>query len=565
MTGMPPFSMPYEASRDDRPGKGLDKFALELRVDVLDNILERRRTSLESLFDSAAANMNNPFSLAGDTEAINLREDMKNLFTNLENCIKDVKLSKEHLRILTNKQYDGSEPVARRLKAYTSSLFREAADKNATLTDLIEEYEALDEMELVSLDVVEHDEHEDGQHRGLPNYHESIFEDEADNIYWPAMAPPFDEATGEMEPSTVHSRRVVINNLPDGISPAQVIKGVNGFGGLLRLDVFNSTPVSGGTSTALVEFNWASCAINYANYTRTTPIFYLDVNGVKHRAKIGIVPTRSYPVDASVAALRATGSNDAPNGRCLKFHDFPMSGIWYFFERIGPSNIIGASYVKNGDPREDGDLTVEFISVFHACQARRLIVERKLKYYDLGHQRKIEATACDSDAKRRSYLWGATKGGRVVEHVPIDHLALEWDRRPWNTLWPMTVTSSMQPIRRKPVPSSVHTLKSAFFESLKFEAINFQLDDDSTRLFQGFRFTIVGNTVRINLRNSTWVIASREEIEPLMERTLHDPDWANFWDLYFTSNKQVNIRKWDEYGQLAKHRRQEAAKQGLQD
>ncbi|KAK7403176.1 hypothetical protein QQX98_011080 [Neonectria punicea] len=553
MAGMPLFLMPYEASRADRPGRSLDKFAFELRVDVLDDILERRRTGLESLFESAATKMRNPFSLAGDTEAIKLREDMKSLFNSLENCIKDVKLSKEHLRVLTNKQYDGGDPVAGRFQTYAISLFKEAADKNAILIDLIEEYEALDEME----------EHEGGQHRGLPKYHESIFEDEANAIYWPAMAPPFDEATGEMEPGTVHSRRIVINDLPDGISPAQVIRGVSGFGGLLRLDVFNYTQVSGGTSTALVEFNWASSAMSFVNYARTTPVFYLDVNGVKHRADIGLVSTRSYPVDASVAALRATGSNDTSSGRCLEFLDFPMSGIWYFFERIGTSHIIGASYMKNNDPREDGVLTVEFISVFHACQARRLIEERKLKYYI--DQRKIKATSCDSDAETRRYLQGATKGGHVVEYVPIDHLALEWDRRPWNTQWPMTINPSMHPIRRKPVPLSVDTLGSAFFESLKSEAINFQPDDDSTRLFQGFRFTIVGNKVRMNWRDSSWVIASREGIEPLMKHTLHDPDWASFWDLYFTNNKQVNIRKWDEYGKIAKHRRQGAAEQGLQD
>lgn len=49
-----------------------------------------------------------------------------------------------------------------------------------------------------------------------------------------------------------------------------------------------------------------------------------------------------------------------------------------------------------------------------------------------------------------------------------------------------------------------------------------------------------------------------------MTNTLHDPDWADEWDRHFAARGAVNLRTWERYGALARHRRHRAAEQGLE-
>lgn len=49
----------------------------------------------------------------------------------------------------------------------------------------------------------------------------------------------------------------------------------------------------------------------------------------------------------------------------------------------------------------------------------------------------------------------------------------------------------------------------------------------------------------------------------LLANTLHEPDWAEHWDEYFKNRGEINVRTWEAYGMLAKHREEKAAEQGL--
>lgn len=398
----------------------------------------------------------------------------------------------------------------------------------------------------------------------MPEYHESIFEDDVEHIHWPAEAPPFDEADGSMEPGAVHTRRVIMNNLPKGISAAQVAKGVRALGGLLRITIINAPKVTGdGKDGALLEFNWASSATLYVDYIRKYPMYYVDDKGLKHRAEVELVPTRSYPVSSSQRPLGCSSSGELPNGRCLEFKHFPKGGVWYFFDRIGTMNVLDASYMETTDPYEDGVLTVEFASVFHANKACDLINMRKIEYYKPDGRSKIVPSFCDSEYKTDGLWYDSPR--HVIAYMPVDHLALQWDVRPFNMLWPMAILPTHRHrIARKPV-SSTSGPETALSLSLKMDT-DFEEDDDAkVRWHNGYRYVVVGSTIRILLRNGNWVIAAREEIEPLMGITLQDPVWAQFWDTYFANNQAINFRKWDAYATVAKHRRQQTAEHGLQD
>ncbi|KPM45358.1 hypothetical protein AK830_g1242 [Neonectria ditissima] len=556
-----PSSSSFDDVDHDRSDIDLEAFSYSLRFDALQDAFERRRTNVKDLFKRAAAKIEDKYSVAYDDEAARLRLRIKALLASQQFSVADIRNNRAS-NMQSPWECDSTDPAALNLRDYLADRVKQAWDTDDQLIDMISEYESLEDMDFVNFDEL----NEDDLTPTLSQFADSpetkaIFEDDAELVHWPAEAPPFDEASGEMEPSTVHSRRVVMNNLPDGISPAQVIKGVSGLGGLLRIDVINSAKVASGKASALLEFNWASTAEEYAKYIQRKPMYYLDVNGVKHQAEVSVIPTRSYPVDTSLAPLRASGA-DTPNGRCLEFTEFPELGVWFFFERIGTSNIIGASYTSTSDPFEDGVLTVEFISVFHANQARRLVNHHQLDFYPPSPQHRIVPTFCDSDYKT-SDLWGVTNK-HTIQYRPIDHLALEWDQRPWNKKWPATIVRPSFSIPRKPVPTTKAYANNTD-ESLKFETKTSQPSDGSTRIFQGFRFTIVGNTMRIALQNHTWVIATDDQIQPLMQKTLHVPGWASFWDLWFQNTGQINLRKWDEYARIARHRRQQAAAQGLQD
>lgn len=54
----------------------------------------------------------------------------------------------EHLRIFSNKKYDGEEPVVKTLKNYLLRLVKEAETTDTKLVDAISEYELLDDMEV---------------------------------------------------------------------------------------------------------------------------------------------------------------------------------------------------------------------------------------------------------------------------------------------------------------------------------------------------------------------------------------------------------------------------------
>ncbi|KAF7532623.1 hypothetical protein G7Z17_g13619 [Cylindrodendrum hubeiense] len=535
-------------------GMTLDEFMASLQVDTLRDALRRRQIMLASLFKDASTKVKDPYSASSDQVSVDLREKMKDLLNKQQSYVQDIRHSKEHLRVFANVDYDEKEATTVTLKMHLVHLVKEAWKRDEQLVEAISEYESLDDME----------ENKEKGRFGLPNYPDSFFMDDAVVIHWPAEAPPFDDTNGYIPYGAVYSRRVLLSNLPKGITPAQILKGVRGLGGLLQIYKINAGKITGdGTDMAMLEFHWPSTALEYTLYLMKKPMYYMDAKGVKYRAGVEHVPTRSWPVSSNEQHHGCVKSEDFPTGRSLRFTHFPQGGVWYFIDQIGTKNIIEVSYMKADDLYKDGTLTVEFTTVFEAGRVRTLVEEFEFKFYKLTHPRKIIAFYSDAECRTDS-LWKTTNK-HIIPHVPVDHLALKWDVRPWNMLWPTSFVNFPAPsIPRKPVPASTKP-ETALLKSLNINIHSVEQDEGKTCYAWGHRYAIVGTTIRIYSRDKRWTIAQKNDVDSLFASTSNIPEYSKFWDTYFANNDMINVRKWEEYAKIARHRREKSAEQGLQD
>ncbi|KYK59094.1 hypothetical protein DCS_00222 [Drechmeria coniospora] len=60
-------------------------------------------------------------------------------------------------------------------------------------------------------------------------------------------------------------------------------------------------------------------------------------------------------------------------------------------------------------------------------------------------------------------------------------------------------------------------------------------------------------------------LATSHDIKLLMANTLYEPAWANEWDRHFKANGTIDLRTWERYGMLSKHRRQRTAELGIEE
>jgi hypothetical protein len=86
---------------------------------------------------------------------------------------------------------------------------------------------------------------------------------------------------------------------------------------------------------------------------------------------------------------------------------------------------------------------------------------------------------------------------------------------------------------------------------------------EDRRCFEATAYKIIGSNITLTRHKWSWSISEQDNMKLLMANTLHDPEWAGEWDLYFKAKGLVNLRTWGEYGILAAHRRERAVEQGL--
>ncbi|UKZ79828.1 hypothetical protein TrVFT333_007591 [Trichoderma virens FT-333] len=349
----------------------------------------------------------------------------------------------------------------------------------------------------------------------------------------------------------IRSRRVILKNLPPDATLPLITRGIRCHGGLVSMMMINTAPIFGdNTKTAILEFMHHQSAVQFTNATNKSPLLYKAKNGDVYSADPWLVPSSSYGfgrIDRGLIDNKCT--------RVLLLKGFPKECIWYFINAVGMNNIAYADY----DQSLDG-FTVAFTSLFQANKADWLIFQGRFSdFYTINPQ----------DAKFRIFLQDST---HVVERSRVNARQLEtpiihrsgddfeeqWNRYPYNDYLP--------PHLRKAAAQSGPTrlsLKTRL--ALQYDIDESEVDDylDDLEKYKDTEYRLIGSSITLKRRKWGWSISAEDENKLFLANTLHEPEWAEHWDEHFKSCGEINRRRWEHYGMVAKHRREKAAEQGL--
>ncbi|PHH85015.1 hypothetical protein CDD83_1038 [Cordyceps sp. RAO-2017] len=338
------------------------------------------------------------------------------------------------------------------------------------------------------------------------------------------------------------SRRVLLTNLPPDVSAAQVLRAVHGYGGVVSASIVPDlgAPATG-SRAAMVEFVYAASAAQYVEYARHRPQSFRAADGSVHTAAVHLIPTLSYP--------HATGDHRLlqKNGtRALAFSNFPPAAIWYVLCLVGTRRVSNVQYNE-----QTGELTLEFESLFDANRALDT-VERRLPLT-------LRRARCKTDSSQE---WPSIVQD-VHDHVPSTHIEQQWNRPPYNTHdYPRQEAPPPAAPERKPASPTPREKMAAQYDVSPSRLSSYIAERDA---FEETEYRIIGSTIKLTRRGWGWSISAEDDMKLLMANALHEPDLADEWDRHFAAHDSVNLRTWERYGLLARHRRERAAEQGLEE
>jgi hypothetical protein len=384
------------------------------------------------------------------------------------------------------------------------------------------------------------------------------------------------------------SRRITISNLPSGVSIAQVLRGVRGFGPVANVFLFDTAKVEGqGTKSASVEFVSANSAATFAWSANSN--FYLEYEDSETRrtADVWLVPGRTHRSKFASALKNIT--------RRLKIDDFPINAVWFFICAVGGEKVVvHADY--NHNPGSEA-LTVEFVSLAHSAQAYRLLRNMDFPFYapssgslhwvaedetrldlsspstsshtpdnssnsvDLPSSGSMNYFADDelADDDSESVLPSPDPGCRTppdnspkrefVAYIAPDQLTVSFDKVPYNEDWPVHKHHIMSLYHLE--PHSREEVAKARKKEVEMMAKCLGLN----RKKWSWEATYEGS---YKLACFSWDSLLSSMSNPRLERV---------WEVFFLrhQNITINLQKWDAYARLAQHRRELCEQQGLLD
>ncbi|KAL9477433.1 hypothetical protein ACSS6W_007274 [Trichoderma asperelloides] len=348
-------------------------------------------------------------------------------------------------------------------------------------------------------------------------------------------------------PAAERSRRVILRNLPPGAKLPQIVRGIQTHGQIINITSLNTlTITNNATKTVMVEFLHPRPAAGFVRSIQTTSLIYEDENSDKYHAHAWLVPTASFDVswiDQEIVSQRYS--------RSLLLKGFPSDYIWYFIKTIGLKHILRVEHDVAND-----SLCVEFTSLWHARRVDELIWKGKFSdIYKYCNQKGMFKIIVPDVTQINNHI--AKPPGGIIKYLPEDDLERCWDKHPYNFLPPHLVKPAAQ---QGPTRLSLqkrlalqHDVEEDEVDNLLYDLENHKDTD----------YRIIGSNITITRRKWSWSMSDEDDTKLLMANTLHEPDWAEHWDEYFLSRGKINIRTWEQYGMLARHRRMKAAEQGL--
>ncbi|KAL7783575.1 hypothetical protein V8C37DRAFT_413696 [Trichoderma ceciliae] len=352
------------------------------------------------------------------------------------------------------------------------------------------------------------------------------------NIPGRKLHVPASPMTGEA--SGVQSRRVILKNLPPDTALTQIIRGIRCYGEFTSINMLNTAPIFGDcTKTAMLEFVYSKAAADFTRALQSSSLIYEAGNGDQYHAEGWLIPSPSYALSRWDYIYLKQGRT-----RSLLIKEFPKECIWYFISTIGVNNIVHVEH----DEINDVDKLIAY--------------GRFSDFYQYSPQDGMFCiTVGDLSQADANNYWPRCG---IVKRLPQDNLDEQWNCYPYNDYVPLKQQNSVVP--NGPTRLSLQERLSLQYDIEEPEVENFLHDLEN---HQDTDFRILGSAITLTRRKWGWSMKTEDETKLLMANTLHEPNCAEQWDEYFKARGEINLRKWEQYGMLARHRREKATEQGL--
>ncbi|KAJ6445072.1 nucleotide-binding, alpha-beta plait [Purpureocillium lavendulum] len=370
------------------------------------------------------------------------------------------------------------------------------------------------------------------------------------SISWPKIpytvesSPP--SGSSDMQISAHGSRRVLLCNLPHDTSATQVIRSIQCYGGIVSVSTVSNVSLSlihGGheaenSSAALIEFVYSASALRYEAAVNSSGnnVAFLTSTGTPYVARAWLAPSHSYPISPADCRLLGKGVT-----RALRIAPISEDSV-----RLALSCLTRSVTEVRYDAQE-ASLTVELVSLFEAERARYILNARRRHIAGDPNASLTISYVLDS-----SHSEPGTDGLRAssIPHVQSDHISRAWASAPQNP--------------RRPASNSPPSA-TALASWLGLEPDELEPFLDERRYWkQDVTYRIVGSTATLIRRAWSWRITEEDHTKIFMASTLHDPEWEEHWDRHFEARDEINLRTWERYGAMARHRRERAAQEGVE-
>lgn len=372
---------------------------------------------------------------------------------------------------------------------------------------------------------------------------------DATSLQWPVifMAPP-------SSPGSPHvgSRRVVLDNLPPGAALTQVLRAIRCYGGIMAASIVPDCASGRLTMSAVVEFVYPDSAAAFADRCGRAPLAFAAEDGSVYEARVWLIPTASFAYTARDHRFLNQGVT-----RAIALRDFPADAIWDLLV------LVGTRAISEVLPHRPHDVILELCSLFEADRAQGLI-ERKWPGLHVGFV---------DDSSQGHHFQPPKASQSVVGHVSPNHLHDTWNCAPFNERTLAHYDAAQQAVKaeseaqqREKQPSSppraAPTKRLAECYNISPSQLSSYLAERQN--FADTDYRVLGSNITLTRRAWSWKLQGDDDIKLLMANTLHEPEWADEWDQHFAAHGAVNLRTWERYGMLARHRRDKAAEQGIE-
>ncbi|KAK2612760.1 hypothetical protein QQS21_001211 [Conoideocrella luteorostrata] len=388
------------------------------------------------------------------------------------------------------------------------------------------------------------DEHNATRRRLSLHYHQDMTELDSPPV---SMPLPSDDS----EPN---SRCVLMNKLPPDATVMQLMGGIRSPGGIISITLANDLSSKATLhKTALVEFRNKPWAEGWVDEVQRQHLFYRNSSGDSYQVRPNLIPTDSSAGGSNFELLQVNAT------RLICMPLFPDDAIWYVLCQLG------MGFINNVRFDHKKNLFIEFTNLFEADKALRRIRDGDINvnYYGKESTHHVK----DSSFGSMEDIYASTDG--IIPFVDPDIFEKTWNKAPYNTFRPHdapVLVDKSPGIADPPSPSPppVPTRQELIAEDFGIEPE--QVDDfleERNRDFKPTTYRVMGSNIKITRDKYSWTTTVEDGIKLWMAASLHDP--REDWDSWFRVHNMINVRTWEAYGMLARHRRELAKEQGLEE